>query len=192
MKWERMWGRAPDGDWSPYLTRLSVGPFFLHIFHRGDGDPDCHDHRRAFWTFPLTGYVEERLHHPTLRRALLRARGEDPPQPTLQHHVVEPFRLHFREAESAHRIVGRWSGLRNRWRSPRGVRSSFPVPCLKRGRIITIGMWDRWAPPRDWGFWVRRERWRVSWDAAGQQVNERLADGFRWVPWRKYVFGEEA
>lgn len=53
-------------DGSPYLTRwtlLDLGRFgriCLHRFHRGDDDPDQHDHPWSFVTLILWGgYVEE-------------------------------------------------------------------------------------------------------------------------------------
>lgn len=182
----------------PYLTRVAWGPFFLHVFHRGDNDPDYHDHRRGFWTFPLTGYVEDVLTFPSFRHvAMVTALGEarpcavtDTPQPYVQTRVVQPFRLHRRDASTPHRIVGRWSGERQLYASP--VFPHFrrcPVSSVGAGRIITVGLWDQRDTPREWGFWKRRERWRVALDADGQQVNTRLADGFKWVPWRTYVFG---
>lgn len=48
-----------DEHATPYMTRYWIGRLRLHIFHRGDQDPDCHDHPWDFWTFPLTPYVEE-------------------------------------------------------------------------------------------------------------------------------------
>lgn len=81
-------------DGSPYLTRVIVGRLRFHVFHRGDIDPDPHDHPADFWTFPLVPYVEQYLTRDgrTGRR------------------VVRAFRLHHRRAEFAHRVVGRWAG----------------------------------------------------------------------------------
>ena len=60
----RWWGRSviygkEDEHATPYMTRYWIGRLRLHIFHRGDQDPDCHDHPWDFWTFPFTPYVEE-------------------------------------------------------------------------------------------------------------------------------------
>src|SRR5690606_161477 len=62
----RFWGKSviygkEDDHATPYMTRYWIGRLRLHIFHRGDQDPDCHDHPWSFWTFPFTPYVEEVL-----------------------------------------------------------------------------------------------------------------------------------
>lgn len=80
-----IWG----GDGSPYLTRVVLGPLRLHVFHRGDADPDCHDHPADFWTFPLVSYLEEFIDAAGLKRR----------------RAVRAFRLHRRRAEFAHRVV---------------------------------------------------------------------------------------
>lgn len=125
---------------TPYLTRVAWGPFFVHVFHRGDNDPDPHDHRRAFWTFPLTSYVEAVVEP-----------APDQPNAYLVKRVVRAFRLYRREATHTHRVCGRWSGERT-------ARDLLPV--WVPGRIVTVGMWDRRKPPRAWGFW--RPKWNGS------------------------------
>jgi hypothetical protein len=82
-----IWSRKAPG---PYLTRVLLGPLRLHIFHRGDLDPDPHDHPADFWTFPLVSYVEE------FRTA----------DGFTETRVVRAFRLHHRTAEFAHRVIG--------------------------------------------------------------------------------------
>lgn len=77
------------GDGSPYMTRGWIGRLRLHIFHRGDQDPDCHDHPWSFWTFPLVSYVEE------VRE----------PDGELHMRRVKRFRFHYRRAEFAHRVL---------------------------------------------------------------------------------------
>lgn len=85
-----------DGAQSAYQTRVKTGgPFRIHIFWRGDRDPDMHDHPADFWTFPLVSYVEsynDWWGWPCKR-------------------VVKAFRLHRRKAEFAHLVVGAWSGV---------------------------------------------------------------------------------
>ncbi len=131
---QTIYGR--DGRYrTPYLTRVAWGPFFLHWFYRGDADPDPHDHRRAFWTFPLTSYVE----------ATYRPHEFAP----LKAEVVRAFRLHRREAFHAHRLIGRWSGL-----TMHGDHDHAPGWLTKPGPIVTVGRWDRSREPREWGFWV--------------------------------------
>lgn len=88
-----LWEAGEHGR-SPYLTRVIWGALRLHIFHRGDADPDCHDHPADFWTFPLVSY----------REAYIDGRGE------LQERIVRAFRLHRRRAEFAHRVIGPTAG----------------------------------------------------------------------------------
>lgn len=118
------------GGGTPYMTRAWIGRLRLHVFHRGDGDPDCHDHPWAFWTFPLTPYIEA-------------VRGPD----GVQHfNVVRALRWHYRPAEYAHRVIGRCARPRgttanNHWRR---------AP----GKIVTV-VW-RSGKGRAWGFWRDR------------------------------------
>jgi hypothetical protein len=92
-----------------YLVRVMVGPLRLHVFLRGDADPDCHDHPADFWTFPLVPYVEV--------------------MPDGTSRVVKAFRLHFRRAEFAHRVLGDSEDHRP---------------------VVTIVWWGR--KRREWGF----------------------------------------
>ncbi len=111
-----------DETGSPYLTRLTWGRSRLHVFHRGDSDPDPHDHPWAFATFPLTSYVEE-----------VTERTGD--AWTTRREVVHAFRLHLRAATYLHRVLGRWAG--------RGTE-------VAAGRIVTLVR--RSGDDRDWGF----------------------------------------
>lgn len=82
------------GEGSPYMTRLLIGRLRLHIFHRGDGDADPHNHPWSFVTFPLTSYAEEVTHlapDGTLTRTT---------------EVVRAWRLHRRKAAYLHRVLG--------------------------------------------------------------------------------------
>ena len=117
-----LWGG--QGDRTPYMTRVVLGRLRLHVFHRGDADTDCHDHPSDFWTFPLVSYLE----------AYIDADG------ALQQRVVKAFRLHFRRAEFAHRVIR---------------------PAAGEGQIATLVWWGR--KRREWGFhtpggWIP---WRV-------------------------------
>ncbi|MCC2608358.1 hypothetical protein [Neorhizobium petrolearium] len=95
--WNTIYG--VEGEHStPYLTRIWFGRLRLHIFHRGDADPDCHDHPWDFWTFPLTSYVEE-----VATRALF---GHY----EISRQLVRAFRLHYRPATHIHRVIGRYAG----------------------------------------------------------------------------------
>lgn len=140
---DRIYG-ANDAYAPPYMTRIWVGRLRLHIFHRGDADPDCHDHPWDFWTFPLTSYVEEVV---TLG---LDDRPYDPYEPRaftgkLQHQVVRAFRLHFRPAEHTHRVIGRF----------RGRQDGSSEPVAGAGNIVTI-VWQG-SKRRRWGFLRNRD-----------------------------------
>jgi hypothetical protein len=144
---ETFWGDDPDNDgrWSPYLTRAGLtDSHSLHVFHRGDADPDPHDHKRAFVTLPLTAYVEQVF---------------DPKSGSSRARVVRAGRFHFRAATFAHRVLGRWSGQRDA--------NGLPVATTTPGGIVTLVWWI--GKRREaWGFWmhdVRRatgRRW-VHW-----------------------------
>lgn len=150
---------GPDG---PYMTRIWIGRLRLHIFHRGDGDPDCHDHPWNFWTFPLTPYVEE---------VVDLVIGEEPKR---RKQVVPAWRLSFRPAEHCHRVLGRWNGEWNHDFPPGSfeddpLRWELEDPTVVSGKIITL-VWVS-KPRRKWGFLKNRD---------GEWC---------WVPWKEYVFG---
>ncbi len=82
------------GEGSPYMTRLLLGRFRLHIFHRGDGDEDPHNHPWSFTTFPLTSYTEE-----------VTCLADDGTV-TRTTEIVHAWRFHRREASYLHRVIG--------------------------------------------------------------------------------------
>lgn len=128
------WHRIEDADGSPYMLRIWVGRLRLHVFHRGDHDPDCHDHPWDFWTFPLTPYVEEVLDLEI---------GEEPRR---RRQLVRAFRLSHRPATHCHRVLGRYADTSEydpEW------------PAWKPGPIVTL-VW-RSKPKRDWGFLKNRD-----------------------------------
>lgn len=146
-------------DGEPYMTRLWFGRLRLHIFHRGDVDPDCHDHPWNFLTFPLTSYVEEVLVHkgcnwysePIYEKQLI---------------VVPAFWFSYRKATHCHRVLGRYSGLEC-WDWPGRVKGEQPIPLTRDGKVVTV-VW-RGRENRKWGFLKNRD---------GQWC---------WTPWKKYV-----
>jgi hypothetical protein len=124
---------------TPYMTRAWLGRLRFHIFHRGDADPDCHDHPWDFWTFPLTPYVEEVATPDGLGGF------------SITRQIVRAFRLTYRPAEHCHRVLGRWDS--HKW--PSGVTGHFVSTNRK---IITI-VW-RGGIGRRWGFLKHRDgRW---------------------------------
>ena len=129
---ETIYGR--DGRHStPYLTRIFLlktrwGRLQFHIFHRGDEDPDPHDHPWDFWTLPLTSYIEE-------------VRSTDG---SITKRLVAAGRVHFRPAEFTHRLLCRaaWAGGK--------IYSLVWVKCPRRkwGFYTSRG----WVPWREYVF----------------------------------------
>lgn len=109
---------ARDAQGRRYMTRLIWGRARVHVFHRGDADPDPHTHPWPFWTFPLTPYLETVF---------------DPETCAFRDQVVRAFRLHYRPASYAHRVI---CGLSR----------------YSAGRIVTL-VWRGRGASR-WGFWV--------------------------------------
>lgn len=132
---ERIYGRV-DGEKTCYLTRIQLwrtkhkgAGLYLHIFHRGDWDPDPHDHPWDFWTFPLTSYYEQRM----------AADGY------LYINKVPGWRWTFLPATYAHRVLGRRYKMEDlEW----GFGTYTGLP----GSIVTL-VWHE-AVSRKWGFWV--------------------------------------
>lgn len=157
---DRWWGvhTIINEDGGRYMTRYWIGRLRLHVFHRGDYDPDCHDHPWDFWTFPLTSYVEEVLHEQ--RQAYLAKNSPPPPKFFRTRQIVKRFRLHFRPAEHCHRVLGKYVGP-----SPKGDTSLYaerrildPGELYGDGKIVTI-VWQA-GVRRKWGFWKDRDgRW---------------------------------
>lgn len=130
---------TPDRPEKPYMTRLWLGRLRLHIFHRGDADPDCHDHPWDFWTFPLNSYVEEVAI--SIRQAVPEGQPQPKPKFGTFKQVVESGRWTYRPAIHCHRVLG---PVRRHW--------------LLGERIVTI-VW-RGQASRAWGFLKLRDgRW---------------------------------
>jgi hypothetical protein len=99
-----------DGDhMTPYMTRLWIGRLRLHIFHRGDADPDPHDHPWGFWTFPLTPYKEEiAVPHLPEGNSVEHPVGET--VYALYDNIVPAFAWTYRPASHTHRVIGHADG----------------------------------------------------------------------------------
>lgn len=120
---------------TPYMTRAWVGRLRLHIFHRPDNDPDCHDHPWDFWTFPLTSYVEE----------VAESTGGYPGMPYHRRlGVVRAWRISHRPAEHCHRVMGRYIG------------GEYWHPRFDASRKIVTIVW-RGTNRRRWGFLKNRD-----------------------------------
>jgi len=76
-----------EGPYLTVYTLIEIGSLSicLHYFHRGDEDPDCHDHPFAFFSIVLSGGYREYLEDKTfiLRR---------------------PFSVAYRTATHRHRV----------------------------------------------------------------------------------------
>lgn len=151
----------------PYMTRLWFWRLRLHIFHRPDLDPDCHDHPWDFWTFPIWpphGYVEEVV-KPV---AAVDAHGLDTDiqvyfPKSLQ--VVPAYWPSFRPATHCHRVLGAYEGYDEQTRSGTGW-----APVVNPSRKIVTLLWFS-KPKRPWGFLKNRDgKWC-------------------WIGWRDYVLG---
>ena len=180
---DRWWGKSiiwhKDGDLdTAYMTRYWIGRLRLHIFHRGDQDPDHHDHPWPFWTFPLTSYVEEVVLYSSLealydmqRMHQVEGLSADQINAAIENgrsvgrvtdrQVVPAFRLSHRPATHCHRVLGRFNAT--------SAKKGWTQTGWKPGKIITL-VW-RGKVERKWGFLKNRDgRWC-------------------WTPWKEYVFG---
>lgn len=89
-----VWGKDGEHE-TAYQTRIKLmprtpwGQLRLHIFWRGDADPDPHDHPSDFWTFPFMDYAE---------MVLLDGK--------LVFNGVKSWRWTKREATYIHRVIG--------------------------------------------------------------------------------------
>lgn len=127
-----VYGAEGDHD-TPYMRRIWIGRLRLHIFFRGDADPDPHDHPWDFWTFPLHSYVED-------------VTTCDPQgRYSTRREVVARWRLHYRPATHTHRVLGRYKPSERR----------VPRRDVGPGRIVTI-VW-RGGSERKWGFLKYRD-----------------------------------
>lgn len=140
---ETLWDR--NGE-TPYQTRVKCGAFRIHIFWRGDRDPDMHDHPADFWTFPLVSYVEEVGDY----------RGE-----LMGWRIVKAFRFHRRKAEFAHRVLGAWDGIVE-------YRDGVQFFGTDKRPIITLGWWGK--KRREWGFHTRGNQ--DEWTPWREYVNQ--------------------
>lgn len=150
-----------DGEHvTPYMTRLILGRLRLHIFWRGDQDPDAHNHPWGFWTFPLVTYEEEVVHGPEESLILTEFLGLDPGM-FITRNIVKRFRLHHRPASHTHRVIGAV------------METTSPDDPFRRwtltGKPIVTLVWTE-KESNEWGFLKNRH---------GQWC---------WEPWRKYIW----
>lgn len=170
--WNTIYGAHGEHS-TPYMTRIWIGRLRLHIFHRGDADPDCHDHPWDFWTFPLTAYVEEVANPEVTRRvqnSTVVATGWQHAGRVLHRQIVPAFRWSFRAATHTHRVIGRYDPVVTARAMPNAFfPGASPEPLADDGKIVTI-VWQG-RPRRKWGFLRNR---------GGQWC---------WTDWKAYVHG---
>ncbi|PZQ95163.1 MAG: hypothetical protein DI533_20140 [Cereibacter sphaeroides] len=167
----RIYGRDNEHS-TVYMTRFWIGRLRLHVFWRGDYDPDWHDHPWGFWTFPLNSYVEE-----VVIKDYDPATGMNVPRRIIKQ-VVPAFRLQYRPATHTHRVLGKFDGHvtddfgfthRVSARQAADLSSDlFRFGYDIIGKVVTV-VW-RGKDERKWGFLKNRDgRWC-------------------WVHWKEYVF----
>lgn len=145
--WHTIYGDEGESR-TPYMFRAWIWRLRLHVFYRGDADPDPHDHPWDFRTFPLVSYVEE-----VTRPSLL-----FPGVFYKQRQVVRAFRWHHRPAEHLHRVIGAFDGW---WVTPEGFLyigeplGDHDEPQTDGARIVTL-VW-RGKGERRWGFLKHRD-----------------------------------
>jgi len=156
-----------DGKETLYLRRFFLTPrwkwqLLLHVFYRGDEDPDPHDHPWDFWTFPLGrhGYVEEEMS--SYGYSLL--------------FHVPGRRWTFRPSSHIHRVVG-------------PVDPTSEMPSVGRDLFPMATLILRTRAHGTWGFWVRDDNKAME-QACGRYWDGNPRRGRRvWVPWRTYIYG---
>lgn len=141
-----------------YLLRYRIGRLALHIFYRGDHDPDPHDHPHDFWTFPLTPYVEQVVTPAVISqlhtdRVYYNPTIIPPSERTSSLVLVPAFKITKRDATHTHRVLGRWNGYsetRTGYEYRGAPLTNQHKPQVGEGKIITI-VW-RGPKKRSWGF----------------------------------------
>jgi len=142
--WEStvIYGRDQNHS-TPYLQTWSHGKLHVHRFFRGDADPDPHDHKWDYWTFPLVGYVEEVCVPHEMCGGLWEFENVE----------VPAFQLHYRRAEHCHRVMGPLQGTGSIWT----VVWTGPV---RRDWGFQVG--STWVPWRTYVFGQRPDLWSKS------------------------------
>ena len=149
--WSTIYGHAGKHS-VPYMTRIWIGQLRLHIFYRGDNDPDCHDHPWDFWTFPFTAYVEEVIF------PIQDTVAESQPEPKLRYQlvrqVVPAFKWTFRPATHTHRVIGPVGDKVVQLSAIILHTAKELLPIAVPGKIVTL-VW-RGKVGRNWGFLKNR------------------------------------
>jgi hypothetical protein len=158
-------------DGSVYMRKYALSPrtpwgqLRLHQFFRGDQDKHCHDHVGDFFTFPLSrcGYMEMLPDNTEGGR--------------FRH--VKGWRWHKREAECAHRVLGRVEYVTKRH-----------IGCVS-GEFWTL----IWKCParRKWGFVVPLEEaidlQLIAYGWKPDDLVRYVSNDLLWINWRSYLRG---
>jgi len=204
----RIYGADGDHE-TPYMTRAWFGRLRLHVFHRGDADPDCHDHPWGFWTFPLRSYVEEVLEERVETkwvpdRPVLSGYDRDGDPIWLDHQTIggghqekrtyferrlqiaHAFRWHYRPATHTHRVLGVWDKNFDGWAKTGYRYATVPSRVPNDERIVVV---PAFKPIGN----IPTIVWRDAPSRPWGFVKERLGK-WCWTPWMTYVFegGKEA
>lgn len=134
-----------------YMSQVILGRLRLHVFHRGDNDPDPHDHPWPFTTFPLVSYVEE----VTWWRPGPRGGGSW----TRRRQTVKAWRFHRRGAEHLHRVLGK-AHFTHYQAAVSG--KTFTMATVVPGPVVTL-VWTG-ASKREWRF-LKAKDGRYCWVA---------------------------
>jgi hypothetical protein len=135
-----------------YQTTIWFWRFRLHIFWREDPGEAFHDHPWDYATFPLHPYVEDVLDLVTGK---------------VTRQVVPAFTVTRRNAEHAHRIIGRWDGIDRFFQEEPEAGEPRAEPQTVSGAVVTL---------------VRRGPIRREWayfNVKGAKVHR--------LPWRRYL-----
>lgn len=159
-----------------YMRRFFLTPrrfplqLMLHVFYRGDEDPDPHDHPWAFWTYPLSrlGYYEHVME----------------PDGTVLANYTPGRTWTKREKNYTHRVIGpihKWDG------------DGLPHLKSKPWSMWTLVVRET-KVSQDWGFWVKEDNLKkLGWCGAFIDRNPTTEPGPNRrikVPFRSYLYGE--
>jgi hypothetical protein len=199
--YQTIYGKDGEHD-APYLTRFRIGRLCLHIFWRGDNDPDCHDHPWGFWTFPLHAYVEEVVTshmNPVTRKKRVFAGYDIEGRPEYldmeyfggepvyerRQQVVPARRWSYRPATHTHRVLGRVKTCMDKQGRPKAEATlRIGGERAEAYGFSGLGPFYKRVPGKIvtivWRDGGPKRPWGFLKDRDGRWC---------WVPWKDYVYG---